>query len=247
MPRFWLERKASAWPPRWGTKVKNPATRQEFPQQNWKWTPVISIVVALGMAALLFMLIPLTQFMNAPAEKELMIREIVVLSAPPPPPPPPPEEPEPPPPNPQMIASKLPTNPDVLEVEPLDLVLTPGNSEAIAMGVAPPALRVDRDMIGDIEQLFTFADLPVAPRLIHTPSFRFPAQLVRRGITHGEVVAEIDILENGQARLHRIVSSTHTDLEPIARDIVERSRFTKPMVDGRPQTVRGLFPITLEN
>jgi TonB family protein len=226
--------------------VISSSLKQEFPKQNWKWTPIISIIIAFGMAVLLFMLIPLTQSLNSTEEKELLVREVVILAAPPPPPPPP-EEAETPPPIPPPLASRLPSNSEAVEVEPLDLVFISGNSEAVAMGIAPPTLQIDRDRIGDIERFFTFEDLPVAPRLIHTPSFRFPAQLVRRGITEGEVVVEIDILENGQARLHRIVSSTHRDLEPIAREIVERARFTKPMIDGRPQTVRGLFPISLQN
>ncbi|MFW6218012.1 MAG: TonB family protein, partial [Verrucomicrobiota bacterium] len=79
------------------------------------------------------------------------------------------------------------------------------------------------------------------------PRFRFPPELARRGVDDGKVIVEIDILPDGRARLRRIISSTHPELEPVARQIVEAARFTKPEVDGRPQTVRGRFPLILQN
>ena len=217
-----------------------------LPSQNWKWTPYLAIAGALVLAGLLFLLIPLTQMLNAPEQPDLLVREVQVAAPPPPPSTPPlPEESEPP--EPQETIPEMPQEPTPIEVQPLDVALSPGAGDAIAMGAPMPVFQNANDAIADIRELFSFDDLAEAPRLVNAPSFRFPAELVRRGVNKGKVIVEIDILPNGSAKLRRIVSSSQRELEPVARAIVARARFSKPTVDGRPQTVRGLFPLILQN
>lgn len=218
---------------------------KEFPSSRWKWTPLFVIGGALGMAGFLFILIPLTQMLDKVEKPELKIREVRFSPPPPESPPPPPEKPQPPksePPPPE-----IPQEPPPIRVEKLDVALNPGAGDAVAMGIAPPELQIKDDMTEGMQNLFTFEDLGEAPRLINTPPFRFPSELVKRGVTEGKVVVEIDILPNGRARLLRIISSTHRELEEPVRRIVKAARFTKPKVDGRPQTVRGRFPLNLQN
>jgi len=215
-----------------------------FPNSRWKWTPLIAIGGALGTAGLLFLLIPLTQLLDKVEEPNLKVRE-VRFSPPPEMPPPPPDEPQPP--EPEPIPPELPQEPPPIQIDALDVALNPGAGDAVAMGIATPNLNMESDMTQDIQKLFTFEDLAEAPRLINQPRFRFPSQLARRGIDEGRVVVEIDILPNGRAELRRIISSTHPDLEEAAREIVRSARFTKPEVDGRAQTVRGRFPLILQN
>src|SRR5690606_25058036 len=137
-----------------------------------------SVGGAMVLAVLLFLLIPLTQRSAPVEEKEFVVREVEIAMTPPEPPPPL-EELEPPPPEPREMPSmeEMVSREPVVAVSPLNLELSPGSGEAIAMGAEIPALRVERDAIGEIEQFFTFEDLPEAPRLLHTPNFRFPQQL----------------------------------------------------------------------
>lgn len=218
----------------------------EFPNSRWKWTPLFAIGGALGTAGLLFLLIPLTQMLDDVAAPDLELREVSFAPPPPEPPPPPPEVEEPPP-EAEPVPPDMPQSPPPIEVQTLDVALNPGSGDAVAMGIEMPDFETSTSMTAEIEQLFTFEDLPEAPRLINQPRFRFPRELARRGIREGQVIVEIDILPNGQARLRRIISSTHPELEDAAREIVGSARFTKPEVNGRPQTVRGRFPLILQN
>jgi protein TonB len=218
---------------------------KEFPESRWKWTPLVTIGGALGMAGLLFLLIPLTQLLDAVEEPDLEVREVSFAPPPPELPPPPPEESELP--EPEEPPPDIPNEPPPIPIDALDVALSPGAGDAVAMGIAAPSLSMSREMTRDIQNLFTFEDLAEAPRLINQPRFRFPPQLVRRGIEAGKVVVEINILPDGSAELRRIISSTHPELEDVARAIVRSARFTKPEVNGRPQTVRGRFPLILQN
>lgn len=204
------------------------------------------IAGALGTAGLLFLLIPLTQLVDKVDAPDLEVREVSFAPPPPEPPPPPPEELRAPP-EAEPVPPEIPQTPPPIELQTLDVALHPGSGDAVAMGIDTPDFLGKIDMTADIQQLFTFEDLSEAPRLMNQPRFRFPAQLARRGIKEGKVIVEIDILPNGQARLRRIISSTHPELEGPAREIVNSARFTKPEVNGRPQTVRGRFPLILKN
>ncbi|MFP4069861.1 MAG: TonB family protein [Opitutales bacterium] len=216
-----------------------------FPSSRWRWTPLFAIGGAFGTAVFLFLLIPLTQMLDEVEKPDLEVREVSFAPPPPDTPPPPPDEPEPP--EPEQPPPEMPREPPPIEVEALDVALNPGAGDAVAMGIATPDFKTETDPTEDIQELFTFEDLAEAPRLINQPRFRFPPELARRGVDGGKVIVEIDILPDGRARLRRIISSTHPELEPVARQIVEAARFTKPEVDGRLQTVRGRFPLLLQN
>lgn len=219
---------------------------QEFPKQNWKWAPYFAIGGACALAVLLFLLIPLTQMLNAPKPPHLMVREMQLSLLPPPPSTPPLPE-EMPPPEPQQMLQEMPSEPTPIDLPLLDVELSPGSGDAIAMGAPMPTFQTQSDTFAEIQKLFSFDDLPEVPRLVNTPNFRFPASLARQGVSNGKVIVEIDILPNGSAQLRRIVSSTHPELEAVAKQIISRARFTKPTIGGVPHTVRGLFPLVLQN
>ncbi|MFU8847111.1 MAG: energy transducer TonB [Opitutales bacterium] len=219
----------------------------EFPNSRWKWTPLFAIAGAFGTAGLLFLLIPLTQMLDEVAAPDLELRAVSLVPPPPEPPPPPPEVEATKSAEAEALPPDMPKPPPPIEVQTLDVALNPGSGDAVAMGIEMPDFETGASMTAEIEQLFTFDDLPEAPRLINQPRFRFPRELARRGIREGQVIVEIDIQPNGQARLRRIISSTHPELESAAREIVDSARFTKPEVNGRPQTVRGRFPLILQN
>jgi len=220
---------------------------QQFPSARWRWTPLLALAGALGMAGLLFMLIPLTQLLDEVAAPDLTVREVSLSPPPPEPPPLPPDEVTPPPAEPEPVPTKLPQPLPQIEIQTLNVALNPGRGDAVAMGIDTSDFKTAAQVTAEIQQLFTFEDLAEAPRLINQPRFRFPSQLARRSIREGKVIVEIDILPNGQARLRRIISTTHPELEEPAREIVRSARFTKPEVNGQAQTVRGRFPLILQN
>jgi protein TonB len=217
-----------------------------FPSARWRWTPLFAIGGALGTAVLLFLLIPLTQLIDEVDAPDLKVREVRFAPPAPAPPPPPPQELTTPAKS-DPMPPKMPQTPPPIDIQVLDVALNPGSGDAVAMGIDTSDFMTKVDMTADIQELFTFEDLSEAPRLINQPRFRFPSQLARRGINEGKVIVEIEILPSGRARLRRIISSTHPELEEPAREIVRSARFTKPEVNGRPQTVRGRFPLILQN
>ncbi|MFP4204466.1 MAG: energy transducer TonB, partial [Opitutales bacterium] len=188
---------------------------------------------------------PLSQLLDRIKTPDRTVREVKIAPSPPEPPSPPKDEPKPSKPEPET--PEMQRDPAPIEVDKLDVAINPGIGDAVAMGVSKPNFETEQDLTSEIEELFTFEDLGEAPRLINSPRFRFPPELERRGVEEGKVIVEIDIRPDGRARLRRIVFSSHHELESVARKIIGSARFTKPEVDGRPRTVRGHFPLILQN
>ncbi len=229
------------------TARKAPHAGRELPSQDWRWAAVCASGGSLLLAAGLFLVIPLTQMLNPPTEPDLIVREMRVVTPPVPPAPPPPPPEAPPPQSSQLQSLIEPVETAPIEFQVLDVEFAPGMGDAVAMGAPLPRLQLAGATIAAVEELFTFDDLAEVPRLVNMPRFRFPRGLVQRGVTEGKVIVEIDILPDGDARFRRIVSSSHPELEPVAREIVAQARFTRPMVDGVPRTVRGRFPLLLSH
>jgi TonB family protein len=216
-----------------------------FPKQQFKWTRPLSVGGALILTAALFWIIPLTQNLNTPTKPDLNLREMT-LGKPQKKETPPPLEPKVPQKKSQPkleIAQK--TTP--IDIQPLDIDISPGYGDAIAIGAPLVSARSADELFEGIQELFSFNDLAETPRLINAPSFQYPSSLKKRGVNRGKVIVEIDILPNGSAELRRIVSSSHPEFESIAKKIIKNARFTPPTVNGEPQRVRGRFPIILEN
>lgn len=217
-----------------------------FPKENRKWVYPLAGIGALLLAVALFSLIPLTQWTDEVEEPDLEVREVSFAPPPPPDPPPPPEkepEPEKDPVSEPEIAEKA----EPVEIEPLDVDLSPGAGDAVKMGPPDPALDSRRDTSRSVRDFFTFDDLPEAPRLVNRPNFRFPKELARRGVEKGEVIAEIKINPNGRAELREIISFSHRELVAPAKRIIRQARFSKPVIDGKARSVIGRFPIILQN
>lgn len=215
---------------------------REFPKSQLRWAPLLTISGAIIISAILFLLIPMTQILNPVKPANVVVREMVLL----PPPaktPPPPDSSEPPP---EPAPPELAQVPPPIMINALDVSLSTGTGDAIAIGVPSPDLVV-QDITSEIEEMFTFDDLQDAPRPVSLPRFRFPPSLIRRGIESGKVVLEIDILPSGRAEFRRVISATHEELIETAKQIVSRARFSRPIVDGQAQRVRGSFPLLLEN
>ena len=213
----------------------------ELPPANLEDSSRVALGGALVLATLIFLLIPLAQSSDDPANV-IDYREVVLVQPPVPITPPsaaePPPEKEPPKP-------KFKKQFDDLDINQLELSLNPSIEGALAIGLASGSFDAEIDTIEAIQEMFTFADLPQAPKIINRPRIQFPRELIQRGIPEGRVVALIEIDEKGRAKIIEIISSTHPQLVETARDVIDQAQFTKPLVDGVAWKVRGEWPLTL--
>ena len=203
-----------------------------------------ALVGAFLMAILVFLIIPLTHTTQSQAPETIDIRKVLIAQLPVPAEPP--ETAESPSAKRQTSKpafQKQLTQPDLPQ---LKLSLNPGIDEALAIGLTNTGFEMDADAVGDIKKLFTFKDLQEKPRIINHPKIQFPQELVRRGIKMGRVFALIEIDEQGRAEIIRVESSTHPLLIKEAEKVVRQAQFTRPLIDGVPQRVRGQWSIILQ-
>ena len=217
---------------------------REIEQPHWKRGPLVALAGAALLAVGLFLIIPLTQLLESSAPPDVTFREMVILQPPAPEAPPPPAN-EPPPE--ETTPPEFEHSFQELTLNQLELSLEPGIGDALSMGVRTMGeFASDVDVMANIEEVFTFEDLPDAPRLLGLPRVNYPEALARKGVRKGTVVLLVLIDEKGNVRVEDVLSSTHPDLEPEAVNVARRSRFTAPEIDGRPVKVRGEWPLTLQ-
>ncbi len=210
---------------------------------------VLALLGALLASLVLFLLIPLTQFLDDVSDEIVEYREMNLVAPPPPPVVPPPDEIEtveqqelPQPPQPQRQVTEVP-------VQQLPLSLSPGVGVSLVMGVPNLEGMGEMDLVADIERIFNFDELAEVPRLLNARMIRadFPRELARRGIKEAKVVMEILIDRGGRVRVERIlsISKDHPRLREAARKAASQARFSVTRVDGQAVVVRGKFPLTL--
>lgn len=222
-----------------------------LPQPDSRWPSLFAFLGALVLAAVLFLIIPLTQALNYVDPDPIVYREMV-LAAPPPPPqmPPPPEEltshevtVEPEPPQMEQQVEDVP-------IQRIALDLSPGMGVALNMGM-PNMPAVEKvDLVAEIEKIFNFDELAQPPNIINGRMIRveYPRALARRGIKEVKVVLEILIDKTGRVKVEKMLSTTfdHELVRVAARRAAEQARFTVTKVSGRAVAVRGRFPLTLQ-
>ncbi|MCH6256357.1 TonB family protein [Puniceicoccaceae bacterium K14] len=226
--------KQNAW-----QDLNEPALPRASPSGLGIW----AFLGALFLAALLFLLIPVTQMLQMDVDRDLTVREMEITTIAPPKAPPPQEEEQV---DKEVEPPELEQSFQELDLQQLELSLNPGIGEALSMGAGSMSLTEDVDIMEQIQQVFQFSDLEAVPSMISTPRFDYPQSLKRRGIRKGVVELEIRIDETGNATVLDVVSSPHDDLTRVARRLVERARFTTPKIDGVSVTVVGNLPLTLE-
>ena len=198
---------------------------------------------AFLLAIMVFLIVPATQWINASNTETIDLREVLIVQ--PATPVELPLAPEQPPAKEHAPKPKFQQQPAGPNLTQLARSLNPGISHALAIGMASTGFQMEIDTVGDIEKLFTFDDLPEAPRIINYPKIHYPQELIRRGIKEGRVVVLIEIDERGRAEVVNINSSTHPQLIKTAKDVIRQAQFTKPLINGTARQVRGEWPITL--
>ena len=214
-----------------------------LPSEHNKSHVPLALLGAVVMALLVFLAIPITQHLENTRVELMQFREAMTITPPPPmvlPPTPEkvqPKESEPRPEFKQELQD--------FSLSQLELSLKPGISGALKIGPADHGFASEVDAIGEIQKLFTFADMESAPRIINKPRIAYPRELIRRGIREGRVLARIEIDTRGRARVLEIISASEPRLIPAAKEVIRKARFTAPKVGGRLQKVHGEWPIIL--
>lgn len=197
-------------------------------------TRATGTLLGIGVSALLFLAIPLTQIFT---EYKKAPEEIEALDMAPPPPPPPPDEPPPPPePEEEEPPPELDTPPPPISLEQLDMALTPGTGGAMAGDFALPSFDVSSTDLGGLE-IFELGDVDSPPTPRTQIEFNYPAAAKRRGIT-GTVRVEYIVSEKGEVEDIQITESPDRVLSDATIDVLRRARFEPATKGGRAVKVR---------
>lgn len=205
----------------------------------------ISLSIGLVCALLIFLLVPITQFMREPQKT---VNVIEVNDVAPPPPPPPLEEP---PPSSEVEREKPPPDlkspPPMPTLEQLELSLNPGVGGDLSFD---SSIQFDLSMesVDELSRLFGFDELDEVPRLVRQgrPKMQQSAEFQRLVRRKGakEVVLEVAVSPRGVVSVQGVRSATHEALIPAAKQAAESSRFSAPMRNGQAVRARYIWPLS---
>ena len=225
--------------------------KQEFPKSSSPIVPVLALLGACVLAVGLFLLVPLTQAMEAEPVEPLWVRSSSIAPPPPPPTPPPPEEVDP---EEMTIQPKPPVlEQEVNDVETtqLELSLAPGIGVPLKMGVPNMPTIQKQNTVQEIKDIFNFDEVDNPPTPLNAGQIRvdYPRELSRRGVFRISVVLEVLIDKTGRLKVKRMLSSSykHPRVEAVAKRTAEQIRFTVSKKNRRPVSVLGRFPLELED
>jgi protein TonB len=220
----------------------------ELPQSSSKLTPILALLGAIVMAGGLFLMIPLTQTLEAQPQKILEYREVPVAAPPPPKAPPPSTRSEA---TLQQAAEKpqLEQSKPQMQLSQLEISLNPGMGASLSMGVQGMQFDTAIDVVAEIERIFEFEELQERPRPVYRPQPKFPPDLARRGVREIRATVEIIIDETGKTTVEKVdsVSPNLPAVEDEARRFASRLRFSVTKIDGAPVKVRARFPWVLKS
>jgi protein TonB len=184
------------------------------------------IILALGLTALVFGILPFTTAISGLRQKQLMLRTADTAAPPPvsevePPPPPPPEEkpPEPPPP---------------LAEAPQPIPLLANLDLAVGSGGALAGFGDLRSLAAaeGAADAFDVADLEKRPEPISQAGPVYPPEL-RKARIDGSVTIAFLITEDGRVEDPRVENSTRPEFERPALDAIRKWRYRPGMKDGQ--------------
>lgn len=197
--------------------------------------------IGLGGAALVMLLIPISQFLTTERPPPMEIAEMEIAM----PPPPPPVEPEPPPPEPeeQQEPPELDTPPPQLSLDQLDLALTPGSGGDLTADFGLGNFDVSQDTLGGIGE-FSVEDLDSKPGLRNQvkPKFSRAFMKTNKGKT---LLARIEFIINQDGRVEKpkVMMTTIPGTEDKILSAMKRWRYDSPKKDGVAVRVKYVQPL----
>ena len=200
--------------------------------------------LALLLAWLVFLLLPLLEQATRPSRGDLEIRPIGAVDLPPPPPPPPEaekeEEAEEPPP-------ALPEPSAPLDLAQLELALNPvGGSGPGDFLVRLPGMDGNATAREETDEIFSAADLDQMPRAISQPPPEYPPELRRKKVS-GTVYVVFIVDRAGRVLQPAVEQAPHPQLGAAALSAVRKWRFEPGKRQGRAVPFKMRVPITFLN
>lgn len=207
-----------------------------------KGSPFAAIVFGVVIGVVIFLLLPLSQLIEAKTnESSTMLASVEI----PPPPPPPPmeeikeekveeekiEELENPPPPPSLAQLELSLNADFSDF------------------AGPADFSMNFDVSGDLkDMIFDLSDVDQKPEVRTSQQPRYPPDLQRAGI-NGQVVIEFVCDENGNVRNPFVYSTTNPGFNDSALKAIRNWKFSPAVKDGQKVKSRVRLPLnfTIKN
>jgi len=205
-----------------------------------------TLVLGGALTVMLFLLLPVLQDVGKQKDKgDLALTRIDTVEPPPPPPevqerkeePPPPEEAAPP----ELTETAPP-----LDLSQLELALNPGMGDGgggdFAVKLAVAGMDSKAGMQAD-EDIFSFAELDQAPRVVFQPTPQYPPELKKRKL-QGTVYIVFIVDKEGRVREPRVQKTDHPGFDAPAMNAVKKWRFNPGKVGGQPVQFRMRVPMT---
>ena len=189
-----------------------------------KHKPSLAVYGSLIVSLLIFLLLPITQWLSFRRDTSSHVIADVYLPPPPPPPPepPPPEEEE------DKEEIELEEQRILPSLDQLELSLNPNLSGNLGGEFGLPEFEVS-----DLSSMiFEMEELDEMPRVISSVTPIYP-DTMRRSRLEGQVVIIFIVDENGLVRNARVESATNPAFFKPALDALRKWRFTPGIKDGR--------------
>jgi protein TonB len=201
----------------------------------------VTVLGALALTLLGFLLLPLIQAIGAPLDGDLLLTTVDAAALPPPPPPVIEEEEEPEP-EPEEEPPELIEDVQPLDLSQLELALDPGFGEGMLGGDFALRLNALGGEGQAVDELFDLADLDQPPRAVYQPSPSLNAQVRKRAPCKVWVIFVVD--EQGRVVDPRVQSSTDPVFDQPALAAVKKWRFEPGKRKGKAVRLPMKIPIT---
>ena len=200
----------------------------------------LALGLGLSLTAGLVLLMLLGNRLEGERPESLLVSEVQVSRPPPPPPPPPP------------------AGRDSAESgEPaLDLELSAAEAP-VALFARRSDIQVPAGGLGDfsgaglgelaamVQPTFELSELDAIPIVVYDPPNSYPRSLQNRGIESFQLILHIEIDQQGNARLVRVMETDYPEVNDYMADYVSRVKFTPPTVSGIPVKSQFRWPVVM--
>ncbi|MEM7310363.1 MAG: energy transducer TonB [Planctomycetota bacterium] len=204
----------------------------------------LAVVGAVALTLGLFLVLPLLQAISDRPRNESAGPEVDVGALPPPPPPPPMDEEEPPEEEEEEEPPEMLEEAPPLDLAELELALSGGTGDG--WGTADYTLNLQTlggGGGGDVNQLFSLADLDQKPRVVYRPNPVISAKLRKRA--PGTVHVAFEVNEQGRVEDPRVLESTDPIFERVALNSIKKWKFEPGKKNGTAVRFRMRVPFTI--
>lgn len=197
-------------------------------------------VGAVGLTLSCFLVLPLTQAIGKPREGDTLVRAVDTAALPPPPPPveEEPEKEE----KPDETPPELAEEPQRLDLSQLEVAIDAAMGSGWMTGDFGVKLNAIKAAAGDVDALFSLADLDQQPRVIYQPGPVLEPSSRRR--SPGSVAVLFIVDQNGRVENPIVQSPTDPALDKAAVSAVKQWKFEPGKRRGTPVRFRMRVSVT---